>query len=59
VTTPVPGPVPGPGVGQDEGLDDARRALETVSSRPVGEHVAVYDAVHRQLQSALAALDEG
>jgi hypothetical protein len=55
VTTPVPGP----GTGQVDGLDEARRALETVSARPVGEHVGVYDAVHRQLQSALAALDEG
>lgn len=41
------------------GLDEARQALETVAARPVGEHVAVYDAVHRQLQAALAALDEG
>jgi hypothetical protein len=55
VTTPSPAQLAGPGTG----LDEARQALEAVAERPVAEHVAVYDAVHRQLQAALAALDEG
>jgi len=32
--------------------------LDHVQDRPVSEHVAVYDEVHRMLQDALAALDE-
>ncbi|MCW2571823.1 MAG: hypothetical protein JWO88_1881 [Frankiales bacterium] len=33
--------------------------LDDLDERPVAEHVAVYDEVHRLLQDALAALDEG
>jgi hypothetical protein len=33
--------------------------LEDLDDLPVGEHVAVYDEVHRLLQDALAGLDEG
>jgi hypothetical protein len=33
--------------------------LEELADRPVAEHVAVFDEVHRLLQDALAALDEG
>jgi hypothetical protein len=32
--------------------------LDVLDGRPVGEHVAVYDEVHRLLQDALASLDE-
>lgn len=48
-----------------QGVDAARRlveqavaALEQTRDRPVSEHVAVLDGVHRSLQDALAALDE-
>ena len=33
--------------------------LDDLDEKPVVEHVAVYDEVHRLLQDALAALDEG
>jgi hypothetical protein len=33
--------------------------LDDLDDRPVAEHVAVFDEVHRLLQDALAALDEG
>jgi hypothetical protein len=32
--------------------------LTTLSDLPVSEHVEVFDALHRRLQDALAALDE-
>ena len=40
-------------------VDTAIERLEALAERPVAEHVAVYDEVHRLLQDALAALDEG
>jgi hypothetical protein len=40
-------------------VDVALERLEDLDARPVAEHVAVYDEVHRLLQDALAALDEG
>jgi hypothetical protein len=40
-------------------VDTALSRLEDLTERPVAEHVAVYDEVHRLLQDALAALDEG
>ena len=40
-------------------VDTALARLEDLTERPVSEHVAVYDEVHRLLQDALAALDEG
>ncbi|MDT7543944.1 MAG: hypothetical protein QOE99_54 [Actinomycetota bacterium] len=40
-------------------VDLALSRLEDLEERPVVEHVAVYDEVHRLLQDALAALDEG
>lgn len=43
----------------DGPVDAALTALEGIAERPVSEHVAVYDEVHRLLQDALAALDEG
>jgi hypothetical protein len=39
-------------------VDVALERLEDLADRPVAEHVAVYDEVHRLLQDALAALDE-
>ena len=39
-------------------VDGALERLEQLDDLPVGEHVAVYDEVHRLLQDALAALDE-
>jgi hypothetical protein len=40
-------------------VETALARLEELADRPVTEHVAVYDEVHRLLQDALAALDEG
>jgi hypothetical protein len=39
-------------------VDDALRRLDQLADRPVAEHVGVYDDAHRQLQDALADLDE-
>jgi hypothetical protein len=39
-------------------VDEVRARLESLTDRPVGEHVAVYDEVHRVLQDRLATLDE-
>jgi len=36
----------------------ATARLQELDGRPVAEHVEVFDAVHRHLQDALAALDE-
>lgn len=47
MTTPVDSPV-----------NTALAGLEELANRPVAEHVAVFDEVHRLLQDALAALDE-
>ena len=44
-----------PAVGR---VDAALAHLDGLDDRPVGDHVAAYDAVHRGLQDALAALDE-
>jgi hypothetical protein len=38
--------------------DDVSTRLDELEGRPVAEHVEVYDGVHRQLQDALATLDE-
>lgn len=60
---PEPGParVAGAGVTSGRGasfvVDDALLALESLETRPVGEHVAVFDGVHQALQNALATLD--
>jgi hypothetical protein len=40
-------------------VDAALRRLDLLESQPVSEHVAQYDALHRTLQDALAAIDEG
>lgn len=39
-------------------VNDALGLLEDLDSRPVTEHVEVFDTVHRTLQDALATLDE-
>jgi hypothetical protein len=39
-------------------VETALGRLQQLDELPVGEHVAVYDEVHRLLQDALAALDE-
>ncbi|MCW2600627.1 MAG: hypothetical protein JWM02_2456 [Frankiales bacterium] len=39
-------------------VDAALARLDGLDDRPVGEHVEVFDAVHRSLQDALATLDE-
>jgi hypothetical protein len=38
-------------------VDSAVERLTELDGLPTGEHVAIYDAVHRQLQDALADLD--
>ena len=40
------------------GVDLALNRLDGLEGLAVGEHVEVFDAVHRCLQDALAALDE-
>ena len=40
-------------------VDTALERLDDLEERPVAEHVQVFDEVHRLLQDALAALDEG
>jgi hypothetical protein len=39
-------------------VDEAVSRLADLDERPVAEHVAVFDEVHRLLQDSLAALDE-
>lgn len=41
-----------------EQVDQALALLDGLDETPVAEHVDVFDAVHRSLQDALAALDE-
>ena len=40
-------------------VETALSRLQELDELPVGEHVVVYDEVHRLLQDALAGLDEG
>ncbi len=40
------------------GVAQALARLTGLDGRPVGEHVEVFDGVHRLLQDALATLDE-
>ncbi|WP_170324080.1 hypothetical protein [Cryptosporangium phraense] len=70
---PKPGPprVPAPGTGSDgaapdgaapDGEAEAQVAdvltqLDGLDDRPVTEHVAAYEAVHRTLQDTLSAVD--
>jgi hypothetical protein len=41
-----------------EQVDVALALLDQLDAAPVGEHVEVFDQVHRSLQDALASLDE-
>ena len=41
----------------DEAVEQALALLDELDSCPVGEHVEVFDTVHRALQDALASLD--
>jgi hypothetical protein len=38
-------------------VDEAVADVSELDQLPTGEHVAIYDAVHRKLQDALADLD--
>ena len=42
----------------DQAVEAVHALLDGLEERPVSEHVEVFDAVHRSLQDALAALDE-
>ncbi len=55
---PAVAPVPGDPAALPPQVASALARLEGVEDVPVGEHVAVYDEVHRLLQDALASLDE-
>ena len=56
MTAPVPGP-PAGGVSATQAVERAVARLDELDGRPVSEHVAVLDEVHRALQDALATLD--
>lgn len=48
-----------PAAAQDDGtVAAALQLLDGLEDRPVIEHVAVFDAVHRSLQASLATLDQ-
>lgn len=50
---------PGPQVpGAPAGVRTAAAVLEGLAQRPLSEHVAGYDEVHRLLRDALATLDQ-
>jgi hypothetical protein len=68
VTGPAPRAVPGPGAAASAdttadttaattAVAQAVARLDGLEARPVAEHVAVLDEVHRALQDALATLD--
>jgi hypothetical protein len=43
----------------DPRVDAALQRLDSIDELPVSDHVEQYDALHRTLQDALAAIDEG
>ncbi len=43
----------------ERGVEQALARLDDLTTRPVAEHVDVFDAVHRLLQDSLATLDGG
>jgi hypothetical protein len=61
MTRPTPGPVPrppgAPATDPTDSLDAAREALERLADAPLGEHPAILDLVHQQLQATLAGMD--
>lgn len=50
--------VPAPGPTGDPRVDDAVTRLGELGSRPVAEHVEVYEDVHQRLQELLASADQ-
>jgi hypothetical protein len=56
VTSPVPGPPPSQAPVPQ--VTEALRVLDGLAERPVHEHVALFDELHRTLQDALTTLDE-
>lgn len=56
-TTPGPAAWTRPDATGVPSVDAAIDDLTRLDQLPTGEHVAVYDALHRQLQDALADLD--
>jgi hypothetical protein len=55
----APAIVPDPPVTGEPVVDAAVDGLRALADQPVSEHVAIFDETHRQLQDALADLDEG
>jgi hypothetical protein len=45
------------GTGNDR-VDAVVRSLDSLEGRPAEEHVAVYEAAHRELRDALSGSDE-
>lgn len=61
MTAPVPGPLTrteGAAQAAQELVTEVTAQLAQLREQPVEQHVAVFDAVHRRLQDALATLDE-
>jgi hypothetical protein len=42
-----------------ERIEKQRAVLDDIQQRPLGEHAALYNEVHTQLQAALTELDGG
>jgi hypothetical protein len=62
-TAPVPGPPPGaapqsPAEPQGSPAGEDQQRFADVDSRPVAEHVAVFDAEHARLQQQLSSIDQ-
>ena len=53
-----PAPLPGEALAEPPAVAAARARLASLDGAPVGDHVEVFDEVHRLLQDALATLDE-
>jgi hypothetical protein len=53
-----PAPQSAAGATSSSAVDAVLSQLEVLDDLPVGEHVEVFDGVHRSLQDALASLDE-
>ena len=54
---PAPAPADGPGTSA-EGGSTAQQPFEDLDERPVGEHVAVFEAEHSRLQRELGTIDQ-
>jgi hypothetical protein len=42
----------------NERVDDVVRSLDSLEGRPAEEHVAVFEAAHRELRDALSSSDQ-